>query len=162
MTSATPPRKRSGLGLLPDALLKRALLRKVPLFEKLDEQAVKTIAKMVEERRFEAGEELVRRDDFGPGLFIVRSGSVEVLGARDGRVIRLREAGPGDFVGETTLFDAVAQPTSLRAVEPTNFLLLSRPVFADLLRAYPQVAVAMLPVLVARIRDLEEALTPGA
>ncbi len=85
MTSATPPRKRSGLGLLPDALLKPALLRKVPLFEKLAEQAVKTIAKMVEERRLEAGEELVRRGDFGPGLFIVRSGSVEVLGARDGR-----------------------------------------------------------------------------
>ena len=60
-------------------------LRRVPLFEELDDHTLREIANASVEQRWEAGQEIVRQGDTGVGMFVIRSGKVEITQERDGK-----------------------------------------------------------------------------
>jgi CRP/FNR family transcriptional regulator, cyclic AMP receptor protein len=56
------------------------------------------------------------------------------------------------------LIDDMPRAASVIAIEPTECVLLARWDFQNELREDPEIALALLPVLNARIRDLNERL----
>lgn len=83
-------------------------LRRVPMFQALDDHTLREIGNAAVERRWEAGQEIVRQGDTGVGMFIVRSGKVEIVQGRphhEGKLEKVRELGPGDVSGEMALLD---------------------------------------------------------
>src|SRR5262249_50162697 len=64
---------------------KSDFLRKVPLFEDLDDHILREIANAAVEQKWEAGQEIVRQGDTGVGMFVIRSGKVEICQDRDGQ-----------------------------------------------------------------------------
>jgi CRP/FNR family transcriptional regulator, cyclic AMP receptor protein len=70
----------------------------------------------------------------------------------------LEELGPGGAFGEMGLIDDMPRAASVIAIEPTECVLLARWDFQNELREDPEIALALLPVLNARIRDLNERL----
>jgi CRP-like cAMP-binding protein len=97
----------------------------------------------------------MREGDSGVGAFVIRSGRVEVLQKRGGETVKLAELGPGDFFGEMALLDEFPRSATVRALEPTTVLGLTRWHFRGILESHPQVALGILPVLVKRIRTAE-------
>jgi CRP/FNR family transcriptional regulator/CRP/FNR family cyclic AMP-dependent transcriptional regulator len=69
----------------------------------------------------------------------------------------LANMGKGDFFGDMSLIDGYPRSATVAATSECQVLELNRWVFLDALRREPNIAVAMLPVLVKRIRLLEEA-----
>jgi CRP/FNR family cyclic AMP-dependent transcriptional regulator len=132
-------------------------LRKVPLFEDLDDRSISAIANAIVEQSYAPGQEIMREGDSGVGVFIVRSGRVEVLQKRSGEMVKLGELGPGDFFGEMALLDEFPRSATVRAVEPTTCLGLTRWHFRGILESHPQIALGILPVLTKRLRSAERA-----
>ena len=130
-------------------------LRHVPLFEELDEHTLKDIANAAVEQRWDAGQEIMREGDSGIGVFIIRSGKVEVVRDRAGKPDKLSELGPGSVFGEMALLDEFPRSATVRAIEPTTCLGITRWHFRGMLESHPQIALKLLPVLTRRIRNAE-------
>ncbi len=133
-------------------------LRKVPLFEDLDDRSIIAIANAAVEQSYAPGQEILREGDSGVGAFIIRSGRVEVFQKRGGEQVKLTEFGPGDFFGEMALLDEFPRSATVRAAEPTTCLGLTRWHFRGILESHPQIALAILPVLTKRVRSAEKAV----
>lgn len=134
-------------------------LRKVPLFEELDDRSLNAIAAGAIEQNYPPGHEIVREGDTGVGAYIIRSGRVEVVQSRGGQPVKLAELTTGDFFGDMALIDEFPRSATVRAVEPTTCLGLTRWHFRGVLDSYPEIALRILPVLTRRIRNCERALT---
>lgn len=92
------------------------------------------------------------------GQFSIAKGRVEVVhGLDSGSERQLTTLGAGEFFGEMGLLDGYPCSVSVRALEDTECLVLSRSGFLGELRHNPQMAVSMLPVLSARLRQAERA-----
>lgn len=87
---------------------------------------------------FDAGEALVQEGDDAGSLFLVASGSVEVVGVdADGDALRIAELGPGDVVGEIGLVLRRPANATVRALSPTVALELRREGFQAAIAAHP-------------------------
>ncbi len=131
-------------------------LRRVRMFQELDDHTLREIGNAVVEQRWEAGQEIVRQGDTGVGMFIVRSGKVEIVQDRAGQREKLRDLGPGEAFGEMALLDEFPRSATVRAVEPTTCLGITRWHFRGILESHPAIALKLLPILTKRLRAAEE------
>lgn len=95
-----------------------------------------------------AGEKLFLRGDAAGRMFVVQSGSIEVL--LDGRP--LERVGPGGIVGEMALLDGVDRSAAALTAEPVELVAIDRAAFLALVAAEPRFALAVLGVLAGRLR----------
>ncbi|HOX31526.1 MAG TPA: Crp/Fnr family transcriptional regulator [Spirochaetales bacterium] len=138
---------------------KNQALAKVGLFEGMHPKHVKGIADICAERSFKAGEYLMRQGESGIGLFIILSGKVRVEKTdASGRNVELAENGPGDIMGEMAVFDGSPRSASVAAVVDTSCLVLASWEFNAFLKAHPEAALELLPIVVKRFRETNEAL----
>ncbi len=130
-------------------------LKRVRLFEDLDQKSLESIANSAVEQSYQVGQEVVRQGDTGVGAFIIRSGRVEVVQDHAGTVERIGELRSGDVFGEMALLDEFPRSATVRALEPTTCLGIQRWHFRGILESHPQIALALLPVLTRRLRAAE-------
>jgi CRP-like cAMP-binding protein len=104
-----------------------------------------------------AGSYVFREGDVGSDMYIIESGSVEVLRSARGSV-PMATLGPGDFFGEMAILEDQRRFASVRAVVPSRLLRIDRAAFADMLRENFEIAVRIMRKLVARLRRTEEQL----
>src|SRR5262249_12590026 len=103
-----------------DAALKRA-----SPFAGLPPDAIWSLAEQLENRVTASGEGIVRQGDPGDCFYLVRTGSVAVI--RDGR--RIAKLGAGDSFGEVALLASTPRTATVRALEQTSLLVLTRDAF---------------------------------
>ena len=138
---------------------KEQALAKVGLFENLNPKFLKGIAAIATERSFKAGEHLIKQGESGIGLFIILTGQVRIEKTdATGRKVEIAENGPGDIMGEMTVFDGAPRSASVVALGETNCLVLASWEFNSFLKTHPEVAIDLLPILVKRFRETNEAL----
>ncbi len=139
---------------------KEQALAKVSLFSKLDAKVLRGIAAIASERKFKAGEYLMKQGESGIGLFMILEGKVRIEKSdAGGNNVELAENGPGDILGEMTVFDGAPRSASVVATEETACLVLASWEFNAFLKTHPDVALALLPIVVQRFRETNEALT---
>lgn len=133
-------------------------LKKVQILAALKNDQLENLAKLVTTRTYNKGEVIIRQGDPGTGLFIILNGSVQVtLRTRPGLPdAKLNVLGKGEAFGEMSLIDGYPRSATITALAETHVVELNRWVFLDALRREPNIAVAMLPVLTRRIRQLED------
>ncbi len=126
------------------------LLGACPLFRELDADDLAAVAAAAIEVDFPAGRVLARQGEIGTGFFLISEGSVQVV--RDGRTVAT--LGPGDFFGELSVLDGGPRIAQVVAEAPTRCLALASWDFERVLREKPGVALAVLRVVTARLREL--------
>lgn len=127
------------------------LLGRVPIFRDLKPKDLKKLANEVHERTFPAGTHLTDDDTFGSAFFVVAEGTVEVSVKGD----PVRKIGPGGYFGEMSLIDRDYRSATVVAESETTCLVISRPVFRPFAYNHPEVAWALLEMMVARVREVE-------
>lgn len=140
---------------MPRVAGKADFLKRVSLFDDVDQKTLDAIANSAVEQSYTPGQEIVHQGDTGAGAFIIRSGKAEVIQDKDGQQTKLATLGPGDVFGEMALLDEFPRSASVRAVEPTTALGIQRWHFKGILESHPSLALALLPMLVRRIRAAE-------
>lgn len=135
---------------MPLAASHRAsLIAACPLFTGLDDEGLAAVSAAAVEVAFPAGRVIAREGEIGTGLFIVGEGRVRVM--RDGHPIA--HLGPGEFFGELSVLDGGPRNATVIADEPSTCLALATWDAERVLREQPGVALAVLRVLVGRLRE---------
>jgi CRP-like cAMP-binding protein len=131
------------------------LLRKAPLFSRLNEKGLKAILKTASEKEFTAKTKIVTEGAAGVGFYLILQGSAEV--ARGGE--KLAKLGPGAFFGEMSLLDGAPRSADVTALDDVACLVLSPWAMKGIVSANPEVALDMLAELARRLRETDRALS---
>jgi CRP/FNR family cyclic AMP-dependent transcriptional regulator len=129
------------------------LLKRVPMFERLSEKELKTLAANFTERAFQEGQELTSEGQGAAGFFVIESGQANV--AVDG--VNRRALGAGDYFGEIALIDGGARTATITAASDGKCYGLTSWQFRPLVVEHGSIGWTLLEALAARIRELEHA-----
>jgi CRP/FNR family cyclic AMP-dependent transcriptional regulator len=110
-------------------------------------------------RTYQDGEVIVNQGDVGDCMYVVQSGTVEVLALREGALIPLRVLGAGEIVGEMSLFDREVRSATVRAKGTARILTVDRRTFLSRVQEDPSLAFNIVKTMSRRIRELSNELT---
>ena len=129
-------------------------LAAVPLFSQLSRKDLSRLGRAVVERKYKKGETIVKEGEQAVAFFMITKGRVSVSrGGKSKNGQSLAEFGSGQVFGEMALLDGMPRDATVKAIDDTECLVLSRWDFVAELRTNPHIAVAMLPILSRRLRD---------
>jgi CRP-like cAMP-binding protein len=136
-------------------------ITRAPIFQRLSRSSLESVAKTAKVQRFATGAVLVKEGEEANAFFVIVNGQAEVVKGlgRDDAVV-LETLGELDFFGEMALLDGFPRSASVKALTDCECIVLIRWDFLALIRANPQVALDILPVLSQRLRALENRLLP--
>jgi CRP/FNR family transcriptional regulator len=133
---------------------KQELLRRVPLFSRLNGAGLEELARLSDEVDLPAGRTFIREGDFGHEFFLVLDGKVRIERGGD----RVNVLGPGDFLGEIALLDGGQRSATAIADTPVRLLVLGHREFNTLMADFPEIRIAVLEALAQRVRRHEPQL----
>jgi CRP-like cAMP-binding protein len=122
------------------------------LFSDLANPDLEAIADPERERRFAAGERVLRKGLSGGGFYVILGGEAAV--EIDGREPRILQR--GDFFGEVSTLLGTVPTADVLAHTPLHCLEIPGPKLEAFLLAYPRVAYRMLQTVTRRLQDLLE------
>ena len=132
-------------------------LRTIPLFAAVSDDDLEAVASLLIERSFPKNKTIVEEGMPGDYMYVVREGRVKVTKlSGDGREKILEMLGAGSFFGELSLLDGAPRSASVKALTDTRILALSRSDFLGLLHRSPDLAMAVIQELTARLRQMDD------
>lgn len=105
---------------------------------------------------FTDGEVIVQQGDVGDQMYVVQSGTVEVVLESGGRERQLSTMAAGDFFGEMALFDKIVRSASIRAVGEARVLTIDKRTLLKRISEDPLLAYNLLRAMSTRVRDLNQ------
>lgn len=111
------------------------------------------------ERRFVAkGTVIIKEGETGNSAFLIQSGAVKVFVAYEERHIELAQLGPGQIFGEMALVFDEKRTASVEALEDSNLIVITRQTLEEKLRKSDPTIRAIVPMLMKRIIQTNNAL----
>lgn len=132
-----------------------------PLLDTVPEEHRRAVLSGARRRRFAAGEVLVHAGDPADCLHLVESGRLTVqVATYDGDTAILNVLGPGDYFGEISLLHGPTpkRTATVTALDATETLTISAPIFAALREDYPGLDEFVLRLLAHRVDALSASL----
>jgi signal transduction histidine kinase len=129
----------------------KTLLKQV--FPNMEEEALAEMTRYARLNNYPPGTLLCKEGAEENVFYIIGDGLVEITKFfGDGEEHRLRTSGPGDFFGEMALIANSPRNANVRTLEPTTVLEIDKPLFIEMLRYSPAVALTMFRIAVDRMR----------
>lgn len=130
------------------------LVAKVPLFRNLDAARIAAVAGVLQARRAERGERLIRKGDAADSMYFIVSGEVEV-DTETGAPLRRLQA--GDFFGEVALIAERSRTATITAVSTCKLLVLHKDDFEGFMDAHPDLKEAVRAASARRLAEIDAA-----
>lgn len=130
-------------------------LRALPFLNGADEQVIRRLADQVVERIYDPGQMILREGTTGREVYLLVSGSVEVVKGRGGAETVLAQRGPGDVFGEMGLIEERPRFATIRALETTRLLEFSEKLMRSVFAEHPDLLFRTIQVLSARLREAD-------
>ena len=132
-------------------------LRAIPLFGRVSEVDLEELAQHLIERRFPKNATVVEEGLPGDYMYVIREGRAKVTKAsEDGREKIMNFLEAGAFFGDMALLGDETRSASVKTLEDSVLLALSRRDFIDLLRQSPDLSLAVIEELANRLRETNE------
>jgi pyruvate,water dikinase len=128
------------------------VVQQIPLFAGLSDEQVADVARLFKERRFAAGETVIREGSGGAAFFLIREGEA-VVTIRGEECARL---GPGDSFGELAMIDEGERSATVTAVGELACWGLTYWDFRPLVESNGAIGWNLLQTLAKRIRAAEQ------
>lgn len=142
--------------LLPRFLQDQTRAALKNFFGDIDDALLRDLLKSLDCHRCYSGQTLFNQGDSGDAMYIIIQGRLRtVLKESDGSERIIIESGAGECVGEFALLAESGTPESLRtatvyATRMTDMVVITRPVFENLLQQYPQALFNLTRKIVRR------------
>jgi CRP/FNR family cyclic AMP-dependent transcriptional regulator len=128
------------------------VVRRVPLFADLGKREAQQIARLFKERRFAAGETIVREGSGGAAFFMIEAGEASVtVGGKESARLK-----PGDHFGEIALIDEGARMATITAATELVCYGLTYWEFRPLVEGNGAIGWKLLQSLAKRLRDARQ------
>jgi pyruvate,water dikinase len=133
-----------------------AALEQVPLFSELDGDERADVARLLKERRFAAGETVIREGTGGAAFFLVDSGTATVtVGGEERATLH-----PGDYFGEIALIDEGPRSATVTAATDLVCQGITLWDFRPLVERNGAIGWKLLRSMVRKLRDAERDVRP--
>lgn len=137
--------------------MNEGLFARHPLFSSAPPDELRALVERSRVRTYRPEEVIFHQDDYGDGLYIVRSGAVKIsVAIEGGQESTIALMFPGDCFGELAVLDEETRSASAVALERTEALFIKRADFRDFLERTPAVAMRLIGLLCARVRRTDE------
>ncbi len=135
------------------------VVREAPLFVGLDAETASTLIESMSPVDVPRGRVLFNEGESGDRLYVVVAGKIK-LGrtSPDGRENLVTVLGPGEMLGELSLFDPGPRSLTATAVSDTRLLGLGHSDLEAVLATRPEVAKHLLQALARRLRRTNDTL----
>lgn len=131
----------------------------VPIFHHLSHDEMMEVAAITNERTFSKGETVYRVGDRRGELYVLHTGSVKVYRLSiDGKEQVIRTVGPGDFLGELSLFSAQVQTDTAVVLEPARMCVIAWDRLRALMEKIPSIAFKVMEQMSGRLEQTESLL----
>lgn len=115
------------------------LLKRVELFQLLNDDSLKRLQQKARLIDFEAGTVIVHENESGDSLFVVVSGLLEVLkSSPNGQLNRVAVLSPGQILGEMSLLTGSPRNATVTAQTPVALIEVKKDHFEPILRQNPE------------------------
>lgn len=133
------------------------VLRRVPLFELLDDDEAAVLASQVDLRQFAPRQRIYKMGDTGGRAYVLITGSVRVTTVdADHQEVVVDEPLHGEFFGFASMLDQTPHRTTATALEETECIEVDREDISVLLTRKPMAGMDMLTVLGKQFHSAQE------
>lgn len=134
------------------------LLRRIPLFAKIDPAKLRLLAFASERMSFQAGDELFHQGDPADAAYIIIDGNVEVtIDIPSGR-LNIAKLGRDEIVGDIGVICDVPRTATVTAGAETVTLKISKELFFQMINDFPAMGIEIMRVLAHRLEHTTAAL----
>ena len=100
-------------------------ITRVPIFSNLNHEEMMEVARITSEKTFEKGEMIYTAGDSGDKLYVIHQGKVKITRVSEaGKEQVIRVLGPGEFLGELSLFSPAPLTDHAEVLEKTIVCLI--------------------------------------
>jgi signal transduction histidine kinase len=128
------------------------------LFQQLAPEELSALRAVSCEKAYAAGQEVFPEGGVGDGLYVIKSGRVDIL-ARVGHeqtMVTVASLGPGDFFGEMAVLDYKRRSGEAVAAEETFVYFIPRLEILRFIERSPVLAMTLLREISNRLRDFSQ------
>jgi CRP-like cAMP-binding protein len=122
----------------------------------LSETARQAVLRLGRTRSYASGETVFCEGDPSEFAVVVTAGRLKVSRtSEEGHDTVLAFRGPGELIGELSLFDGYPRSATVAAIEPATAVLITADRFNELMRTQPEIGAVLLRTLAGRLRDAD-------
>jgi CRP/FNR family cyclic AMP-dependent transcriptional regulator len=131
----------------------------VPVLSALSKDELKLFIDKAEFIEFPKDTLIIEQGDHSTGLYIVLSGKVRVFLTGDDehserpKEVSLSIEGAGSYIGEISLLDLEPRTASVKTLQDSSFLLISRDALTQVIHQNPEVALSLIKGITKRFRS---------
>ncbi len=127
------------------------LLRRIPLFAKIEPAKLKLLAFTSERITYEPGQKLFEQGDMGDAAYIIIDGEADVVVNTPGGPMTVATVGRNAIVGEIAILCDVPRTAAVQARTRLVTLRISKDLFYRMITEFPQMAIEVMRVLASRL-----------
>jgi CRP/FNR family transcriptional regulator len=136
-------------------VVEASFLHKSLYFANLNDEELNLIQQLIFEKELQRGDLIALEGEPARALYFVFSGAVKIFKtSADGKEQILNIARPGESFNDVPVFDGAPNPFSAQAMGQVIVYGIEKRDLAIILRDHPQVALNIINVLAARVRQL--------
>lgn len=130
----------------------RDLMASVPILQPLTTEEISDLSRNIKIQVYGAGEVIFREGDEGDSMYIIQSGSCEALKIKPESAVEkhLSTMEPGNFFGEISLLTGENRTATVKAVEDTSLIVISKDMFSNVIIANPVISEKIADIVMKR------------
>ncbi|MFY9175167.1 MAG: Crp/Fnr family transcriptional regulator [Peptococcia bacterium] len=131
-------------------------IKSVPIFKELNQDEMLEIAHITSARTYKKGEMVYMAGNEGGTLFVLHTGRVKIFRLNaSGKEQVIRIIGPGEFMGELSLFSSVPLTDNAEVLEASTMCVIEGKKLKELMAKYPSIAFKVMEELSRRLEKVE-------
>ncbi|GIK97929.1 MAG: cyclic nucleotide-binding protein [Alphaproteobacteria bacterium] len=142
------------------------LLRRIPMFAKVEAPKLKLLAFASERMTFEPGQELFHQGDMSDAAYIIIDGTADVILDTGAGRVTVASLGRNELVGEIGIICDVPRTATVQASSRLVTLKVSKDLLLRMITDFPAMAIEIMRSLAHRLEhtnaQLRDALASGA
>lgn len=119
------------------------LLLRIPLFTDLPANLLRSVLPRVRTEQYDPDCAIVVKGDIGHEFYLIKSGKVEVLAVTADAEEHICDLGPRSYFGEIALLRDIPRTATVRAIAPTEVLVLGKEDFFQLIEGSAAFAASL-------------------
>lgn len=131
-------------------------IKSVPIFNSLTDEELLEVAHITTAKTFEKGSMVYMAGDRGGTLFVLHTGQVKITRlSSSGKEQIIRVIGPGEFMGELSLFSALPLTDNASVSETSTMCIIEGAKLKELMAKYSSITLKVLDELSRRLEKAE-------
>jgi flavin-dependent dehydrogenase len=110
-------------------------------------------------KEYRPGDVIVRQGEIGDSMYVIQSGSAEVVQSKDGTEVRLAVLKERDSFGEMAIFQKETRSATVRALTNVRAITIDRRIFLRRVHEDPSFVFMILQRMSQRVRDLNDEIS---